>query len=228
MISVRNISKSYRIAGTRVDALRDVSMEVRKGELFGIFGPSGAGKTTLLRCLSMLEIPDTGQIIIDGCDVLKLPDQRRREVARQIGCVFQGYNLLSSRTALENVMLPLEIRGIPRSQARDAAKRALAAVNVGHREDFYPSRLSGGEKQRVAIARAMVTSPQILILDEPTSALDKDNALSVLELVREINRTSGVTVVIVSHQVDLVGPACTGRVFLRAGTVQDCRCAEVV
>ncbi|HHW17369.1 MAG TPA: ATP-binding cassette domain-containing protein [Firmicutes bacterium] len=221
VISVKGVSKTFKTPQGPVTALKDVSLTVSRGEVLGIFGPSGAGKTTLLRCLSLLERPDTGEIWVDGQDILTLSGKTLREVRMNVSVVFQGYNLLYSRNALENVMLPLEIRGIKGETARKKARAFLELVSLGHRERFYPSQMSGGEKQRVAIARALVTDPKVLILDEPTSALDVDTALSILRSVRDINQKYGLTVLIVTHQVDLVGDFCHRAVYLKDGMVTD-------
>ena len=219
MISVVDLNKTFDTPSGTVNALSGVRFTVESGEILGIYGPSGAGKTTLLRCLALLERPDSGEIWLNGQNILCLLGEELRQVRMKIGVVFQGYNLLFSRTALGNVMLPLEIQGFSKDKAQRKASEFLGLVGLSHRKDFRPSLLSGGEKQRVAIARALVTQPEVLILDEPTSALDMDTAVSILEAVQDINRQLGITVLVVTHQRDLVGSICTREVSIRNGVL---------
>jgi len=221
MISVKRLSKTFKTGQGLVEALKDVSFKVSQGEILGIYGPSGAGKTTLLRCLALLERPDSGEIWFEGQDILSLPEKLVRDVRFKISVVFQGFNLLYSRTALGNVMLPLQIRGFKGAEAKEKAREYLRLVHLEHRQDFYPAQMSGGEKQRVAIARALVSDPKVLILDEPTSALDIETALSILKSVQEINRRYGITVLIVTHQIDLVDDICHRAVFIKDGILRD-------
>ncbi len=216
MITVEHLCKSYNGPHGPIKVLNDVSFQVQRGEIFGIYGPSGVGKTTLLRCLSLLEKPDSGDIFIAREKVSSLAGKDARHVRLRLGLsvVFQGYNLLNSRTALGNVMLPLEIRRVPRAEARSKAKELLKLTGLGSRQDFYPSNLSGGEKQRVAIARALVTEPRVLLLDEPTSALDRETAISILQLVEKLNRIYSVTVLIVTHQIELARPITSRGIFM--------------
>lgn len=224
MILVEHLSKSFRGPSGPFKVLHNVSFRVEPGEIFGIYGPSGVGKTTLLRCLSLLERPDSGDIFIAGRRVSALTPEEVRAVRLRLGLsvVFQGYNLLSSRTALGNVMLPLEIRRVPKAEARDRAREMLKLTGLESRQEFYPSSLSGGEKQRVAIARALVTRPQVLLLDEPTSALDRQTAISILRLVEELSTMYSVTVLIVSHQLELTRTvARRGIILSPSGTVAE-------
>lgn len=216
MITVEHLCKSYNGPHGRIKVLNDVSFQVQRGEIFGIYGPSGVGKTTLLRCLSLLEKPDSGDIFIAGEKVSSLAGKDARHVRLRLGLsvVFQGYNLLNSRTALGNVMLPLEIRRVPKAEARSKAKELLELTGLGSRLDFYPSSLSGGEKQRVAIARALVTEPRVLLLDEPTSALDRETAISILQLVEKLSRIYSVTVLIVTHQIELARSITNRGIFM--------------
>lgn len=216
MITVEHLCKSYNGPRGLIRVLNDVSFQVQRGEIFGIYGPSGVGKTTLLRCLSLLEKPDSGDIFIAGEEVSSLAGKDARRVRLRLGLsvVFQGYNLLNSRTALGNVMLPLEIRRAPRAEARSKAKELLKLTGLESRQDFYPSNLSGGEKQRVAIARALITEPRVLLLDEPTSALDRETAISILQLVEKLNRIYSVTVLIVTHQIELARSITSRGIFM--------------
>ncbi len=219
MISIKGLNKTFHTVSGPVHALKDVSFSVKAGEVLGIYGPSGAGKTTLLRCLALLERPDSGEIIVDGQDVLSVAGNELRHTRMKIGVVFQGYNLLFSRNALRNVMLPLEIQGLDQNAASSKASATLDMVELSHRKKFMPSFLSGGEKQRVAIARALVTLPEVLILDEPTSALDKRTASAILQLIQDINRRTGITVLIVTHQTELVGAICNRYISINHGAL---------
>ncbi len=221
MIQVQNLSLTFPSPQGEVEALVDVSLDVKKGEIVAICGPSGAGKTTLLRCLSMLQPPDSGRILVDGEDISSARGKDLAMARRKVGMVFQGFNLLRSRNALENVMLPLEIRGATIKNAAEKAGAYLEVVHMGHRRGFYPGELSGGEKQRVAIARALVTEPKVLILDEPTSALDPETADSIVQSLQEINRASGITILVVTHQIDLLSRICDRITYLRNGRLSE-------
>lgn len=221
MIEVQDLSVTYASPLGPVEALSHVSLTVNEGEIVAICGPSGAGKTTLLRCLSMLQLPSSGKILVDGEDVFAGTSHDVRNARQKIGMVFQGFNLLRSRTALGNVILPLEIRGVFRKGASEKACKYLDLVHMSHRRDFYPHELSGGEKQRVAIARALVTEPRVLILDEPTSALDPETAGSIVQSLREINHSKGITMLIVTHQIDLLAPICDWVTYLREGQLSE-------
>jgi D-methionine transport system ATP-binding protein len=221
VISVRGLSKTFYTSSGPVHALDNVTFSVNAGEVLGIYGPSGAGKTTLLRCLALLERPDSGEILFKDENVLLVSGEKLRQLRMKIGVVFQGYNLLFSRTALRNVMLPLEIQGFDRQEACSLASTALDMVGLSHRKQFMPSHLSGGEKQRVAIARALVTEPEVLILDEPTSALDRRTAESILELIQAINGRTGITVLIVTHQTELVGAICNRHIYINNGVLSE-------
>jgi len=227
LILVENLSKSFDTPKGPLKVLNNLSLRVHKGEILGIYGPSGAGKTTLLRCLTFLERPSGGRIFFKGEDVLGLPESALRNLRRRIGVVFQGFNLLLSRSAVSNVALPLEIQGMARREAEKKARDLLDMVQVSHRADAYPEALSGGEKQRVAIARALVTDPEVLILDEPTSSLDENTAMAILALIRDLNREKGLTVVLVTHQVKLAGPTCHRGVYLENGGIRNALEQEV-
>ncbi|HHW27569.1 MAG TPA: ATP-binding cassette domain-containing protein [Firmicutes bacterium] len=221
MIEVRNLSVTFLSPSGEVEALCDVSLTISDGEIVAICGPSGAGKTTLLRCLSMLQPPSSGRILVDGEDVSSRSAGDLSQARRKIGMVFQGFNLLRSRTALQNVMLPLEIRKVPRKEAIQKAEEYLELVHMSHRRDFYPEDLSGGEKQRVSIARALVTEPRVLILDEPTSALDPETAASIVQSLKEINRARNITILVVTHQIDVLAPICDRITYLRNGRLTE-------
>lgn len=208
MIEIRNLNKTFRTQDGSLTALDDINLTVRDGEIFGIIGLSGAGKSTLVRCMNLLERPTEGEVLVDGQDLMKLSPKGLREVRRNIGMIFQGYNLLEQRTVLRNVLYPLELIHAPREEARKRAMELLHLVGLEDRASAYPSQLSGGQKQRVAIARALATNPHYLLCDEATSALDPTTTDSILELLQTINRTLGVTVVVITHEMSVVDRIC--------------------
>ena len=208
VIELRNICKTYKNKKREFTALRDVSLTVDDGEIFGIIGLSGAGKSTLVRCINYLEKPTSGQVIIDGSEVRKLGKKELLKLRQNIGMIFQGFNLLEQRTVLKNICFPLEIAGVPKPEAKQKARELLELVGLTDKESSYPSQLSGGQKQRVAIARALASNPKYLLCDEATSALDPDTTRSILELIREINRRLGVTVVVITHDMKVIDKIC--------------------
>uniref|UniRef100_UPI00210F024A methionine ABC transporter ATP-binding protein n=1 Tax=Chitinolyticbacter albus TaxID=2961951 RepID=UPI00210F024A len=220
MIAFQNIHKAYRVAGVDIPALAGINLEIAAGEIFGIIGHSGAGKSTLVRLINLLERPSSGEVRVDGIDITALAQAPLREVRRDIGMIFQHFNLLSSKTVADNVAFPLKLAG-----TRDAATikarvaELLARVGLTEHADKYPAQLSGGQKQRVGIARALATSPKILLCDEATSALDPQTTRSVLRLLAEINRELGLTIVIITHEMDVVRTVCDRVAVLDAGQV---------
>ena len=208
MIELRNISKTYKTKKGEFTALSNVSLTVSDGEIFGIIGLSGAGKSTLVRCINYLERPTSGQVVIDGSEVGRLSKKELLKLRRNIGMIFQGFNLLEQRTVLKNICFPLEIAGVPKDKAVQKARELLELVGLTDKETSYPSQLSGGQKQRVAIARALASDPKYLLCDEATSALDPDTTRSILELIREINRSLGVTVVVITHDMKVIDKIC--------------------
>jgi D-methionine transport system ATP-binding protein len=219
MISISNLSKSYATPHGRFHALRGIDLEIGAGEIFGIIGPSGAGKSTLVQCINLLERPDTGTISIAGQSLAGLSEAQLRAQRRRIGMVFQGFNLLARRTVHGNVALPLEIAGVPRAQIPAKVERLLAMVGLEHLRDRYPSQISGGQKQRVGIARALANDPDVLLSDEATSALDPETTHTILQLLRDINRDTGVTVVMITHQMEVVREICDRVAVLAQGEV---------
>ena len=209
MIELQHLTKTYGSGPNAVKALDDVSLSIEQGEIFGIIGLSGAGKSTLVRCINLLETPTSGSVLVDGKDMTKLSGRALREARRGIGMIFQGFDLLMQRTALGNVRFPLELAHVNRAEADKRARELLATVGLAGREDAYPAQLSGGMKQRVAIARALASSPKVLLCDEATSALDPTTTESILELLREINRTLGVTIVVITHEMRVVERICS-------------------
>ena len=208
MIQLEHLGKTYRSATGEVEALRDVNLTIRDGEIFGVIGLSGAGKSTLVRCINLLERPTEGKVIIDGRDITTLPRKELLALRRNIGMIFQGFHLLEQRTVLGNVSFPLEISGTPRAKALDRCRELLQLVGLSDKENVYPSQLSGGQKQRVAIARALATNPRYLLCDEATSALDPNTTRAILELLKQINRDLGVTIVIITHEMKVIDRIC--------------------
>ena len=208
MIEIKHLTKTFETSDGKLDALNDVSLKIDDGEIYGIIGMSGAGKSTLVRCINMLERPTQGSVIIDGVDVGSLSDSQLRNERRQITMIFQGFNLLMQRTCLKNVCFPMELAGVKKSEATARAKELLETVGLGDKLNAYPSELSGGQQQRVAIARALMTNPKVLLCDEATSALDPETTKSVLELLKELNKSLNLTIVIISHQMSVIESIC--------------------
>ena len=208
MIELRNLNKTFLTQDGALTALDDINLTVQDGEIFGIIGLSGAGKSTLVRCMNLLEQPTHGEVLVDGQDLMKLSPAGLREVRRNIGMIFQSYNLLEQRTVLRNVLYPLELTHEDRRTARTRAMQLLELVGLADRASAYPAQLSGGQKQRVAIARALATNPHYLLCDEATSALDPTTTDSILALLQTINRTLGVTVVVITHEMAVVDRIC--------------------
>ena len=208
MIELRNLNKTFHTQDGALTALDDINLTVKDGEIFGIIGLSGAWKSTLVRCMNLLERPTHGEVLVDGQDLMKLSPAGLREVRRNIGMIFQSYNLLEQRTVLRNVLYPLELTHEDRRTARTRAMQLLELVGLADRASAYPAQLSGGQKQRVAIARALATNPHYLLCDEATSALDPTTTDSILALLQTINRTLGVTVVVITHEMAVVDRIC--------------------
>ena len=222
LIEIRNLCKTFGTGSTAVHALEDVSLDIEAGEIFGIIGLSGAGKSTLVRCMNLLERPTSGTVTVDGADMTALSDKELRAARREIGMIFQSFNLLMQRNALANVRFPLELAGVPKKEANKRAQELLDMVGLGDRAEAFPAQLSGGQKQRVAIARALATNPKVLLCDEATSALDPTTTESILELLRDLNRRLGVTVVVITHEMRVVERICS-----RVAIIADSRIAEL-
>lgn len=208
MIEIRGLTKTYHNAAGDTTAIRDIDLTVEDGDIFGIIGLSGAGKSTLVRCINYLERPTAGKVIFDGVDLGELDDAGLRATRRKMSMIFQGFNLLSQRTALRNVTYPLEISGTGRAEAQRRARELLALVGLEDKQASYPSQLSGGQQQRVAIARALATDPRVLLCDEATSALDPNTTRQVLELLKRINSEMGVTIIIITHEMRVIEQIC--------------------
>ena len=221
MIEIKHLSKTFGVSGGTVDALKDISLTIPDGEIYGIIGMSGAGKSTLVRCINMLERPTSGDILIDGKSMTELSQKELREKRRDITMIFQGFNLLMQRNCLKNVCFPLELAGVKRAEAEKRAAELLELVGLGDKFKSYPAQLSGGQQQRVAIARALATHPKILLCDEATSALDPQTTQSILSLIRDIHDRLGITVIIITHQMSVVEQICTRVAILDGGTVAE-------
>ena len=219
MIEIEHLNKTYPSPGGDIHALRDVNLRIEDGEIFGIIGLSGAGKSTLVRCINLLERPTSGTVRIDGRDMTQLSRRDLLKARQDIGMIFQSFNLLEQRTVLRNICFPLEIAGVKRDEAQARAAELLELVGLSDRAKNYPSQLSGGQKQRVAIARALATNPKVLLCDEATSALDPKTTRQILELIGDINKKLGITVVIITHQMSVVKEVCNHVAILDDGEV---------
>lgn len=221
MIEIKHLSKTFGVSGGTVDALKDITLTIPDGEIYGIIGMSGAGKSTLVRCINMLERPTSGEVLIDGKSMTELSQRELREKRRDITMIFQGFNLLMQRNCLKNVCFPLELAGVKKADAEKRAAELLELVGLGDKFKSYPAQLSGGQQQRVAIARALATHPKILLCDEATSALDPQTTQSILSLIRDIHDRLGITVIIITHQMSVVEQICTRVAILDGGEVAE-------
>lgn len=208
MITIANLDKTYYHNGAQIAALKNINFHVNAGEIFGIIGKSGAGKSTLIRCVNLLEKPSRGQVIVDGANLVQISAKKLREARRHIGMVFQHFNLLQSRTVFANVALPLELIGEPRATIKNKVNSLLALVGLEERANHYPNSLSGGQKQRVAIARALISDSKVLLCDEVTSALDPESTQSILKLLKKINSELRITILIITHEMDVIKNIC--------------------
>lgn len=208
MIKLNNITKVFTLPDKKLTALDNVSLHVPKGQICGVIGASGAGKSTLIRCVNLLERPTHGAVVIDDVDLTQLSDAELVKTRRQIGMIFQHFNLLTSRTVFENVALPLELENKSKAEIQEKTTALLALVGLSDKHNVYPANLSGGQKQRVAIARALASDPKVLLCDEATSALDPATTQSILKLLKEINRTLGITILLITHEMEVVKRIC--------------------
>lgn len=219
MIELKNISKKFITPAGEFEALKNISLKINDGQIFGIIGMSGAGKSTLVRTINMLEKPTSGQVIIDGVNLEALSEKKLREIRRSVTMIFQGFNLLMQRNCLKNVCFPLELQGVKKDKAEKKALELLELVGLKEKALSYPAQLSGGQQQRVAIARALATNPKILLCDEATSALDPKTTYSILELIRKINKSLGITVIIITHQMNVIEGICSDVAILEGGKI---------
>lgn len=222
IIKIYNLTKIFQADKVDVLALKDINIDIKKGEIFGIIGLSGAGKSTLVRMMNLLEKPTEGKVFFEDKNLESLSDAELRMVRKEIGMIFQNFNLLEQSNVLKNIMFPLEISGVEKSERLKRAKELLSLVDLSEKEKSYPSQLSGGQKQRVAIARALATNPKVLLCDEATSALDPKTTNQILELLKKINRELNVTVVIITHQMFVIESVCD-----RVAIIDQSRIAEI-
>ncbi|MDT8859826.1 methionine ABC transporter ATP-binding protein [Alkalihalobacillus sp. MEB130] len=219
MIELKHVSKTFATKKSTVSALDDVSIHVKKGEIYGVIGYSGAGKSTLIRCVNMLEKPSAGEIIVNGVEMTGLSANKLREARQNIGMIFQGFNLLKTATVYDNIAIPLKLTGIPKSEIDERVKKYLAVVGLEEKADSYPGQLSGGQKQRVAIARALSHEPDVLLSDEATSALDPETTESILALLLKINKEFGITILLITHEMHVVQKICDRVAVMENGKV---------
>lgn len=222
MIEIKDMGKVFDSAAGKIVALDGINLTIEDGEIFGIIGLSGAGKSTLVRCINLLERPTSGAVIVDGNDLLKLPQKELLLMRRSIGMIFQGFNLLEQRNVIGNVCYPLEIAGVPKQEAKKRAAELIELVGLSDRIKSYPSQLSGGQKQRVAIARALATNPRYLLCDEATSALDPNTTKQILDLLKQINKQMGVTIIVITHEMKVIDSICD-----RVAVIDKSKIAEV-
>ncbi|MDG3087398.1 methionine ABC transporter ATP-binding protein MetN [Vibrio hannami] len=208
MIEVSQVNKVFYQGTKEINALKDINLTISQGTIFGVIGSSGAGKSTLIRCVNMLSAPTSGSVIVDGVDLTTLSKSELNKARQNIGMIFQHFNLLSSRTVFENIALPLELAGKEKTHIESKVNELLSLVGLADKRDTYPSNLSGGQKQRVAIARALASDPKVLLCDEATSALDPATTQSILELLKEINRKLNITMLLITHEMDVVKSIC--------------------
>ena len=222
MIELKHVSKTFDSGSAGgVDALKDVSLTIEDGDIYGIIGMSGAGKSTLVRCINLLERPTSGEIVVNGQRLDTMTPTQLREARRGITMIFQHFNLLMQRTCLKNVCFPMELVGVKKAEAEERARQLLELVGLPDKADAYPAQLSGGQQQRVAIARALATDPKVLLCDEATSALDPATTQSILELLRDINRNLSITVVLITHEMRVIQEICHRVAILAQSQVEE-------
>lgn len=219
MIYLKNISKVYAAKDNKVEAVKDVNLHIERGKIVGIIGYSGAGKSTLIRCINLLETPTSGEVIVNGMDLTKLSPKDLRKTREKIGMIFQHFNLMRNRNVFENIAYPLKGKGLTREQITEKVESLLTLVGLSDKIQAYPSELSGGQKQRVAIARALANDPQVLLCDEATSALDPQTTQSILKLLKEINEKLNLTIVIITHQMEVVKEICHRVAIMDGGRI---------
>lgn len=219
MIQLKNLHKTYQDGAGSLEALRGVSAQISEGEIFGVIGKSGAGKSTLIRCVNMLERPTSGSVIVDGDELTSMPERSLRDVRKKIGMIFQHFNLLSSRTVYDNVAFPLELAGKTTAEISAAVEPLLELVGLADKRNQYPAQLSGGQKQRVGIARALANRPKVLLCDEATSALDPQTTHSILTLLKDINQRFNLTIVIITHEMQVIKEICDRVAVIENGLI---------
>ncbi|WP_078380410.1 methionine ABC transporter ATP-binding protein [Sutcliffiella halmapala] len=219
MIKLENISKSFISKKSKIDALTNVSLEVKRGEIFGVIGYSGAGKSTLIRCVNLLEKPTNGKVYVDNIELTTLSSRKLLASRRKIGMIFQGFNLLKTATVFENIAIPLRLTGVSKKEINARVDKYLDIVGILDKKDAYPSQLSGGQKQRVAIARALSNEPSVLLSDEATSALDPDTTEAILDLLLKINKELGITILLITHEMQVIQRICDRVAVMEKGEI---------
>jgi D-methionine transport system ATP-binding protein len=219
MIVLENVSKAFETEDRTVEAVRDVNLKIERGEVYGIIGFSGAGKSTLVRCVNLLERPTAGRVYVDGVELTGLPERELRRARKKIGMIFQQFNLFASRTVAQNIAYPLKYGGLSKRRIADRVQELLSLVGLEDKERDYPSQLSGGQKQRVAIARALANDPGILLCDEATSSLDPQTTLSILKLLKDLNVKLGITIVVITHEMQVVKEICDRVAVMENGSI---------
>jgi len=220
-IEIRGLTKTFHTRDGDLNVLKGIDLSIDKGEIFGIIGFSGAGKSTLARCINRLEMPDSGSIHIGGQDILALKEDQLRHRRRKLGMIFQTFNLWEAKTVYENIAFPLKIAGLKRGELRDRVYSTAELVGLTEKLNAYPGGLSGGQKQRVGIARAIVTEPDVLLSDEATSALDPQTTIQILDLLKEINRRTGITILMITHELDAIKYSCDRMAVLEDGVITE-------
>ena len=228
IIRLTGLTKHFGGGENEVAALNDINIEIQRGEIFGVIGLSGAGKSTLVRCINLLERPTTGSVVVDGKEMTALSPKELRQARKSIGMIFQGFNLLMQRTALDNICFPMELAGKPRKEAVARARELLEIVDLASKEKAYPAQLSGGQKQRVAIARTLAMDPRVLLCDEATSALDPKTTRDILRLIQDINKRLGITVVVITHEMKVIEEICSRVAILDHGSLAETGTVEEV
>jgi D-methionine transport system ATP-binding protein len=219
MIEFQNLKKVYESGGQQVAALNGIDLKIDKGEIFGVIGFSGAGKSSLIRCVNLLERPTSGKVIVVGHDLTSLSVKEVREIKKNIGMVFQHFNLLNSKTVYANVAMPLTLAKVPKNVIKERVQELLEFVGLADKADYYPDQLSGGQKQRIGIARALATQPSILLCDEATSALDPQTTSSILQLLKKINKEYNITILIITHEMTVIREICDRVAVIEAGKI---------
>jgi D-methionine transport system ATP-binding protein len=219
MIEIKNLYKTYESDGQKVEALKGLNVGIQSGDIFGFIGLSGAGKTSLVRCISALEPVTSGEILIDNTDLASQKGAALRELRKKFGLVFQHFNLLMNSTVYKNIAFPLEVANYPKNRRKERVLELLDVVGLSDKKDAYPSRLSGGQKQRVGIARALAADPRFVICDEATSALDPATTMSILHLIKDINKKLGITFIIITHEMSVIKEICTKVAIMEGGKI---------
>ena len=219
MIELKNVSKTFHTSSGNVEALKDTNIVINDGEIFGFIGYSGAGKSTIVRCINLLERPTTGSVLFDDIDLTKLSDSGLRDKRKEIGMIFQQFNLLKSLTVFDNIAFNLKNRGISKTEIKKRVNELLDLVGIPEKANVYPSQLSGGQKQRVAIARALANNPKVLLCDEATSALDPQTTSQILQLIKDLNQKLNITVIIITHEIGVIKSICDRVAVMENGNV---------